>query len=125
MGNGAGLQAGKRVFMSGDVDLSPHTVLRAGERGTVRSTETDALGVYAANIRMDKQHEGLRQWANCAYLVSPEIDVVEVLSRAPLVKRLAALGAGVGGGAVIMWPKVSLACAFLFHWAALGTLMGL
>lgn len=131
---GGSLRAGMRVLMMSDVDLRPHTLLKRGEKGTVKETEVDALGVYAVNVRMDKEHKGLRDWDNCAYLVAPEIEAVAAIKRPPLAKRLTALAAGVSGAAIIMWLKVVVAGAAFapagraagavaLQWLGLGSLM--
>lgn len=134
MVQGGSLRAGMRVLIHRDVDLRPHTTLRKGERGTVRYTEADALGVYAVNVHMDKPHEGLRQWGNCAYLVAPEIDAVGAVKAPAVAKRASVLMAGVGGAAIALWPKavvsstalapaLKAAGVFAVNWIGLGALM--
>jgi hypothetical protein len=66
----------KRARIKNDISLEPHTVLRAGEKGTVVFAEEDAKGLAALEIRMDKFHPGLEEWGNAAYLVEPELSAV-------------------------------------------------
>lgn len=56
---------GARIRVTRDIDLSPYTIVRAGELGTVVY-----VGAEETDIEMDLTHAGLHQWHNCIWIIA-------------------------------------------------------
>lgn len=52
------------------IDMSPHTIIEAGERGKVVFSD----GEGNADIQMELHHQGLCEWYNCMWLIAPYTD---------------------------------------------------
>jgi hypothetical protein len=67
-GLACGLLVGTRVYTTRELDQSPHALIRAGERGTVRF-----VGLFRSlrivEIRWDTPYRGLHYWDNTTTLV--------------------------------------------------------
>ena len=96
------LQNAVRVRVERDVNLMPHTVLMKGEEGTIVHVETDALGVWAVHVKMDKIHRGLAEWNNEAYLVDPELQSLVPVSAE--IRPFRRLVESVAAGVSLLWP---------------------
>ncbi len=70
---GSWLKLGDRIIAVQLIDLSPYTIIKPGERGTVTSVEA---GTLYTEIVLDHIHKGLAEWDNHLWLMpegTPEI----------------------------------------------------
>jgi hypothetical protein len=61
----AELSIGMLVETTGPIDLSPHALIKAGERGVVAFIDRES-GIV--EVRMERMHWGLAEWHNCMWL---------------------------------------------------------
>lgn len=61
------MQVGKRVVTRAVIDYQPHAHIGVGETGRVVGADDDEV-----HVRWDRQHEGLRDWANETLLLPCE-----------------------------------------------------
>lgn len=64
------LKVGDVVEVLAAIDLSPHTLIQAGERGVVVFSDEEGN----ADIKLELHHQGLGEWCNCFWLIPPFTD---------------------------------------------------
>jgi hypothetical protein len=96
-----------RVKLTRNIDLSPHSVLEAGEKGTVTKVDENLGHV---EVRMDDEHRGLAAWDNQALLA--EDDVTSLKPLLP-IKHFSKLGAAFLGAALAVGLLADVATAGL------------
>jgi|SRR6187455_2672925 len=70
------LKEGTKVRVVQPVDLEPYTTLAEGERGEVVEVSDYGPGGPSVTVKLEREHKGLKQFSNTAYLVGPELSYI-------------------------------------------------